>query len=151
MDFDELLQLLNQGPLALQVATSSEQLVPYVTRGFGAVLTREELRVVVIEAQAVELLATLRRTRRIAINLTHPKTFVGRQVKGSLVGIDKPSDEAAATAAEYLERFAAVVADIGLTRQQAQGMYVAGPASWVRMRPQHLFDQTPGTTAGRQL
>jgi len=151
MDFDELRQLLNQGPLALQVATSSEELVPYVTRGFGAVVTGEELRVVVIEAQAMELLATLRRTGRIAINLTHPKTFVGRQVKGSLVGIDEPSDEAAATAAEYLERFAAVVADIGLTRQQAQGMYIAGPASWVRMRPQHLFDQTPGTTAGRQL
>ena len=150
MDFDALREL-TQEIQAIQVATSSETLVPYLTRGFGVALTGEELHVVVIEAQAVELLTTLRRTRRISINLTHPITFLGRQVKGPLLGIDEPSEEAAKVAADYLERFAEIVASIGLTRQQAQGMFLAGPASWVRMRPQHLFDQSPGAAAGRQL
>src|SRR5690349_13750854 len=109
MDLDELRQLIS-GPLAIQIATSSEDLVPFMVRGLGADLIGEELRVAVIEAQAVTLLSTLRRTRRVAVNLTHPNTFLGRQVKGPLIAIDQPSAEAAKAAADYLEHFAQAIA-----------------------------------------
>jgi hypothetical protein len=151
MDFDELRQLI-QGPLAIQLATSSEDLVPFMVRGLGVELLGEELRVAVIEAQAAMLLATLRRTRRVAINLTHPNTFLGRQVKGPLVAIDEPSADAAKVAADYLERFAEAIAAIGVTRQQAQGMFFSNsPTCWVRMKPLECFDQSPGSGAGRRL
>jgi hypothetical protein len=151
MDFDELRQLL-QGPLAIQVATSGEDLAPYMVRGFGVELIGDELRVGVVEAQAALLLATLRRTRRIAVNLSHPNRFVGRQLKGPLVAIDEPSAEAAKAAADYLERFAQAIAAFGVNRQQAQGMFFSkSPILWVRMKPQDYFDQSPGSGAGKRL
>ncbi len=151
MDLDALRQLI-QETLAIQVATSSEDLVPYMVRGLGVGLIGDELRVAVVEAQAVAFLSTLRRTRRIAVNLTHPLTFVGRQVKGTLVAIDEPSEEAALVAADYFARFVRVIEPIGMTPQQARGMFLsASPTCWVRMKPQDFFDQTPGSGAGRQL
>lgn len=138
-------------PVAIQIATCDESGVPFSVRGFGVGLDGATLRVGVIDVQARELLPVMQRTRRIAINLTHPSTFVGRQLKGPLVAIDEPTAEAAAAAREYFGRFVIALAPQGLTPEQCRGMFHSSATRWLRMQPQAIFDQTPGALAGRPL
>jgi hypothetical protein len=139
------------GPVAIQIATCDETGAPFSVRGFGVDLEGATLRVGVIDVQARELLAVMQRTRRIAVNLTHPNTFVGRQLKGPLVAIDEPSPEAAAAAQEYFGRFVIALASQGLTPEQCRGMFHSSATRWLRLQPQAIFDQSPGALAGRAL
>jgi hypothetical protein len=138
-------------PVAIQIATSDETGSPFCVRGFGVGLDGAVLRVGVIDAQARELLAVMSRTRRIAVNLTNPDTFLGRQLKGPLVAIEEPSPDATRTALAYFGEFVKALARQGLTPEQCQGMFHSSAARWLRMQPQAIFDQSPGATAGRPL
>lgn len=74
--------------------------MPQSVRCYGVQLDDDDtLRVGLIDAQAPRLLVALRQADRVAINLTHPITFRGRQLKGPLVEVEEPS-AAAATAAQ---------------------------------------------------
>jgi hypothetical protein len=150
MKVDALREWISE-PVAIQIATADETCTPFSVRGFGVGLTGTELRVGVIDDQARELLEVMRRTRRIAINLTHPNTFLGRQLKGPLLRIDEPSIEAAREALAYFHRFVKALALVGLTPEQCRGMFQGGATRWLRMQPVAIFDQSPGAAAGRAL
>jgi len=138
-------------PVAIQIATADETGTPFSVRGFGIGSTATELHVGVIDSQARELLEVMRRTRRIAVNLTHPNTLLGRQLKGPLLRIDEPSVEAAHEAVAYFGRFVKALALLGLTPEQCHGMFHAGSTRWLRMQPDAIFDQSPGAMSGRAL
>jgi hypothetical protein len=138
-------------PVAVQIATCDEAGAPFCVRGFGVGLEGAVLRVGVIDAQARELLEVLERTRRIAVNLTHTDTFIGRQLKGPLVSIDEPSADAAQAALSYFGEFVKALSRQGLTAEQCRGMFHSSATRWLRMQPQAIFDQSPGATAGRVM
>jgi hypothetical protein len=138
-------------PVAVQIAAVGAGLAPESVRGFGVKVVGETLAVGLIDAQAPRLVEALRSSRRVAVNLTHPLTFHGRQFKGPLIELEEPSPDAAAAAAEYFSRFSAALAKIGLTQQQCRGMFFTGPTRWVHMRPLEQFNQSPGPGAGGRL
>ena len=139
-------------PVAIQLATSGVELAPQSVRGFGVRFDDDDtLRVGLVDAQAPAFLAALREAGRLAVNLTHPTTFHGRQLKGPLVEIEEPSAGAAQAAREYFARFVVALAQIGLTPDQCRGMFHTSPTRWIRVRPEQLFNQTPGVGAGARL
>ncbi|HVY27947.1 MAG TPA: hypothetical protein VHB79_15430 [Polyangiaceae bacterium] len=138
-------------PIAVQVAATAPGHAPESARGFAIRLHGESLAVGLVDAQAPRLLAALRSATAVAINLTHPLTFHGRQFKGPLVDLEEPSAEAAEAAHEYFQSFALALAQIGLTAEQCRGMFKHGPTRWVRIRPTEMFNQTPGPGAGARL
>jgi hypothetical protein len=141
------------GPVAVQLATADAELRPRSVRGLGAAFDEPSgvLSLVVAVAQAGALLTALERSRKLAVNLTHPVTLHGVQVKGPLVRIEAPSSEAAEAARRYFEGFVEALAKVGFKPAQLQGMYCSGDTLWVRMQPVELFNQTPGPGAGKAL
>jgi hypothetical protein len=152
MDSTRLIACIAE-PIAIQVATRTEDLVPRSVRGFGVRFDAESnvLSVGVLDAQATEFLAALRSSNAIAVNLTHPVSIRGVQVKGPVLSIEEPSTEAAEAAAAYWSGFLKVVVTIGFEPEVCRGMFHSGAARWVTMRPVQMFDQTPGPGAGRRL
>ncbi len=148
MDFAELRQFITE-PVAIQLAIAAGGSVPQSVRGFGLQLDADDtLRLGLVDAQAPEFLTALAGARRLAVNLTHPLTFRGRQLKGTLLEIEPPSPAAERAALEYFARFTLLLANIGLTPQQCRGLFRSGPTRWLRMRPEQQFNQTPGAGAG---
>ena len=152
MDSTRLIACIAE-PIAIQLATRTEDLMPRSVRGFGVRFDAESnaLSVGVLDAQAIEFLAALRASHAIAVNLTHPVSIRGVQVKGPLLSIEEPSAAAAEAAASYFARFAEVVATLGFEPEVFRGMFHSGAARWLTMRPVQMFDQTPGPGAGRRL
>jgi hypothetical protein len=140
-----------QGPVAVQIAATGAGLTPESVRGFGVRIDDDRLSVALVDAQAPRLLQALRDSQRVAVNLTHPLTFHGRQFKGPLVELQEPSDDAAAAARDYFARFTAVLGKLGLTPEQCRGMFFTGPTRWVCLRPLEQFNQSPGADAGARL
>lgn len=138
-------------PLAVQIAATAPGLAPESARGFAIRLEGETLAVGLIDAQAPRLLTLLRATTQVAINLTHPLDFQGRQFKGPIVELAEPSTDAAEAAAAYFARFVVAVEKIGLTPEQTRGLFKTGPTRWLRMQPLDVFNQTPGPGAGARL
>ena len=148
MNLQELRSCIDE-PVAIQLATVGADLVPQSVRGFGVRLDDSgALCVGFVDAQAPEFLAPLRSSRRLAVNLTHPTTFRGRQLKGPLLDIEEPSAPAEQAAREYFARFMVELGRIGLTPEQCRGMFRSGPTRWIRMQPVEQFNQTPGPGAG---
>jgi hypothetical protein len=148
----EALRAWIEAPVAVQVAACGEDLKPQSVRAFGVSFDPAgNLRVALVDEQCPELLAALRLGRPVAVNLTHPLTFLGRQLKGPLLELAEPSLEAERAAQQYFGRFVVVLAKIGLTPEQCRGLFKSGAARFLRMRPAELFDQTPGAGAGARL
>jgi hypothetical protein len=148
----EALRAWLQEPVAVQLATGGDDLAPQSVRAFAPRLNDDgTLSVGLVDAQAPELLKALRKAGKLAVNLTHPTTFLGRQLKGPIIEVEEPSDAAAQAACEYFARFVVLLAKIGLTSEQCRGMFRTGATRWVRMQPAELFDQTPGVGAGARL
>jgi hypothetical protein len=144
-------------PLAVQVAVTAPGSRTESVRGFAIRLDGETVAVGIVDAQSERLLAALRTGNGlaehplVAINLTHPLNFHGRQFKGPLVELEEPSADAAEAARAYFDRFVVALAQIGLTPEQCRGMFKTGPTRWLRIRPLELFNQTPGPGAGARL
>jgi hypothetical protein len=139
-------------PVAVQVAACGKDLRPQSVRAFGVSFDAAgALQVALLDAQCPPLLRALRVGRPVAVNLTHPLTFLGRQLKGPVVELAEPSLEAGLAAQRYFDRFVQVLAKIGMTPEQCRGMFYTGPARFLRMQPAELFDQTPGAGAGARL
>jgi hypothetical protein len=138
-------------PVAVQITAAGADLQPESVRGYGVRVDGDILSVGLIDAQAPRLITVLRGSTRVAINLTHPLTFHGRQFKGPLVELQEPSVDAALAAQEYFARFVAALGKIGLTPEQCRGMFSTGPTRWVRIRPLEHFNQSPGPGAGARL
>ena len=149
----EPIERMLTGPLALQLASASAKLVPESVRGFGIDYdaARALVSFIVLDAQSARFRAAVESSRQLAVNVTNPVTFVGIQLKGPVVGIDEPTAETAAAAARYFEGFSRALLSVGFEQRQLRGFFHAGAARWIRMRPTHLFNQTPGTGAGRPL
>ncbi len=148
MDFVELRHFIAE-PVAIQLAVAVGGTVPQSVRGFGLQLDADDtLRLGLVDAQAPDFLAALANAQHLAVNLTHPVTFRGRQLKGALLEIEPPSPAAERAALEYFGRFSLLLAKIGLTPLQCRGLFRSGPTRWVRMRPTQQFNQTPGVGAG---
>ena len=148
MNLQELRSCIEE-PVAIQLATVGADLAPQSVRGFGVRLDDSgALCVGFVDAQAPKFLAPLSFSRRLAVNLTHPITFRGRQLKGPLLEIEPPSAAAEQAAREYFARFVLELGRIGLTPEQCRGMFRSGPTRWIRMQPVEQFNQTPGPGAG---
>ncbi len=139
-------------PVAIQLAACGEGLAPQSVRGFGVSFDDSgALRVGIVDEQCPKLLAALRVGQPLAVNLTHPLTFHGRQFKGPLLELQEPSAEAAQAAQQYFGEFTELVAKIGLTPVQCRGFFKTGATRFLRMKPEQMFDQTPGASAGQRL
>lgn len=151
LDLTELRDFIRE-PVAVQLASCGAGLAPESVRGYGVRIDDQgALCLGLIDAQAPKLLQAMLASRRVAVNLTHPLTFHGRQVKGPLLEIEEPSSDAADAARQYFARFVTLLAKIGLSAEQCRGMFFSGPTRWIRMQPAELFDQTPGPGAGAAL
>jgi len=139
-------------PVAIQVSVCGAGLEPESVRGFAVSLDDVgALTIGIVDEQAPRLLALLEPGVQVAVNLTDPLNFRGRQLKGPLLAVEEPSAEAARAATQYFERFTVVLAKIGMTPQICRGLFKTGATRFVRIQPQELFDQTPGATAGDRL
>lgn len=149
----EAIERMLSGPLALQLASAGAGLAPESVRGFGIDYdgARGLVSFVVLDAQSARLRAAVASSGQLAANLTNPVTFVGIQLKGSVVSVEEPNDETAAVAARYFDGFSRALLSVGFEQHQLRGFFHGGAARWLRMRPTHLFSQTPGIGAGQPL
>lgn len=149
----EPIERMLSGPLALQLASAGAELAPESVRGFGIEYdaARALVSFIVLDAQSARFRAAVASSRQLAVNLTNPVTFVGIQIKGPVLSIDEPSSETAAAAARYFDGFSRALLSVGFEPHQLRGFFHGGAARFIRMRPTHLFNQTPGTGAGRPL
>jgi hypothetical protein len=142
-----------EAPVAIQLATRGEGLAPSSLRGFGVRFDAKPgvLSLGVIDAQAERFLTALRGSRQLAVNLTHPATFRGLQLKGPLLEIEEPSLDAEHAARSYYAHFVELLSSVGIMPAQCRGFFHSGKARWVRMQPLSMFNQTPGPGAGNAV
>ena len=145
---------LLQGPISVAVGSSDAQRRPHFTRGMGVRPgdAPEALVLLIPKVAASRLLADVGENPTIACTLAHMGTFETRQLIGRVDGVSDATDDdvaraeaTRAKAAELLGQFFGPGTGAGWLR------YVAHPAVAVRLRVEHVYDQTPGSRAGARL
>lgn len=143
------------GPVAINVASRSPDLVPSVARAYGCRVSadRREVRILLAEGRARAVLRDLAGGAPIAAIFSRPKTHVSLQLKGERALVLPVTAADIEVMRAYAAAFAAEVAALGYPQAFAERL--VGPAgeaaSAVRFEPVALFEQTPGPRAGEPL
>jgi Pyridoxamine 5'-phosphate oxidase len=148
---DQVAEALTLG-VACVVATRDEQLRPEITRGWGIQVDRSasRLQVCIRGESDCRTVANLRANGQMAMNITRPTTYLSLQFKGRATVLGPPTPEQLARAKEHLELFSAEAVQVGVPAPLAL-RFMGDLCAAVVLEVEHVFDQTPGTGAGRRL
>lgn len=147
------LALLDLG-IGVSVASRDANGLPDLVRALGA--TRDAsgtITVYVSGRDARHVLDNLRGNGAIAVVFSQPTTHRTVQVKASQVTIEAGRDADAAIAHQRIRAMAGELERHGYERGFTERMLSFDPAdlTLVRLRPEEIFDQTPGPQAGRTI
>ena len=101
-------------------------------------------------ATSSEVVANLATTGRIAVTSTAPISHASVQLKGRSRGVRLAGDDERPRVEAALERFADVLADLGMPRRLTRSLR-HWPAFAVELEVEAVFDQSPGPLAGALL
>lgn len=146
-----------QGGVSVIAASADARRVPSLARALGCRVEcdGDEIVLCLIAARAAALLDDLRAGRPVAVTVTRPSTHRTLQIKSSRAVVAPALADDAAHVARYIDDFVAEAertlgAPIDAVARAALGR--AGEVDTrVRLRPEALFEQTPGPRAGQCL
>lgn len=148
---DELARFLESG-ISMAIATRDAGLQPSGARVWAVTVDddRRHVTAYVLEAAAARILADLEENGQAAVGFGRPCDHRAIQLKGLFVGA-RPATPAERS---VIERQAAGLSDqlerIGISRAMFVN-WVVWPAVAIRLRVEHVFDQTPGPGAGEPM
>ena len=141
--------------ISIVAASRDDALVPSIARASGCRVSadRRAVSVFLPLRQAAELVADVRRCRRVAVVFSRPSTHRTLQLKADDARVRPATDEEAAIVARYVEAFAREIGALGHTSEQARAMFAfaAGDLGAIDFTPNAAFEQTPGPKAGSPL
>lgn len=134
------------------LAGVSEGNVPEVARVVGLKLEDDDtLRMVVGTRSSANVLACLDHSKRLAFVGAKLATFRTFQFKGEAIEHGPATDEDIALVHTYAEAFSAMVAYVGLDSERFCTWMSETDFTYLRMRVDDIFDQTPRVGAGNQV
>ncbi len=147
------LALLDRG-VGVSIASRDANRLPDLVRALGA--TRDESGVITVYVSgrdARHVLDDLRSNGAIAVVFSQPTSHRTVQVKAGRVEIVSGREADVAVARERIAAMAQELERAGYDRAFATRMlsFVPEELVLVRLRPEQVFDQTPGPHAGRAL
>jgi hypothetical protein len=153
--FDEAHAAFMESGVSMHVASRGPANVPSVARALGCRIAPDRSRVAIFlsTAQAPEVVADLRTSRKIAAVFSQPSTHQTIQIKGddATVGALAAGDLARITA--YADALVRDLRALGYTEEFGRALVAFDPADLVAVAftPQAAFQQTPGPNAGAPL
>lgn len=147
----ELVDFLTSG-VSLLVGTRDPDNVPACVRAMGAIVApdRRSLTVLLPVATADRTLANLRDNGRIAVTFSRIIDHRGVQIKGQCLAIRPATADEERVQRAYADAWFAALEEIGLPRATTARLAVT-PGVAIEVRPETVFEQTPGPSAGRVL
>ncbi len=141
-----------ESPVMIILGTGGEG-VPEIGRGLGALVEKggEALHVMVSAWQWPETVANARANGRIAATFARPADYVTYQVKGRVDLIAPPTPALHACAMHYAARIAEALAELGQPPERTAPWRSDRDLVALRIRPEQVFVQTPGSRAGSLL
>jgi hypothetical protein len=143
------------GPVAINLASRNDDLVPSIARGYGCRVSGDGRRVKVFlaEARAQALLRDLRAGGPIAVVFSRPNTHETLQLKAAGAEVMPIKREDRGVMRRYGEIFFAEIVALGYDDAFTSGLVsgVADEAVAVSFEPSAAFEQTPGPRAGQRL
>jgi hypothetical protein len=144
-----------QGGVSIVASSCDARQIPSIGRIAGCRVAPDRRRVTVCLAasQAPQLLADVRACGRIAVVFSRPTTHRSFQLKSDDAIARAPSAAELAVVASQMEAFAAEIALLGLSREQARVLLGCADEDLVAIdfTPNAAFEQTPGPGAGKQI
>jgi len=87
----------------------------------------------------------------IAVTVCRPESYETYQMKGAVAAVALPDAEGLAFAADYCRRITDHLLSLGPVLRQVRCWITTQDLICVRIRPERLFNQTPGPNAGNLL
>jgi hypothetical protein len=154
---DELKAFLESG-VSVVVGTRDSELVPEITRAWGARVGRDRRSVSLCIALATsgKALGNLRDNGYVAATFSLPTDYKTIQLKGRCVGTARPNRQDLAAVERHRNSFLASTERIGVPRRFTEGLWqkeLMESAVMVKIRfvAEQAFDQSPGPDAGSLL
>jgi hypothetical protein len=147
----QLAAFLQEG-VGIHIGTRNGALEPGGSRALAVVVDADgqQMVVYVSRAAAARILPDLEANGQAAISFGRPTDDRACQVKGVFVDArDAAEDERPVIAAQW-DGFLASLERIGIPRAATRG-WITWPAVAIRLRPNAIFDQTPGPGAGAPI
>lgn len=147
-----LLTRANDGGLSTIVATVGEDALPACCRGVGIRVAGDgrTATVWVPVATSRETVSNLAVNPRVAVVLSEPRTHVTVQVKGTSRGVRLATADEKVQVERQMERFGGALDELGLPRRVTNRIN-RWPVFAIDFDIEHVFDQTPGPKAGREV
>jgi hypothetical protein len=147
----DVAELARQG-VAVIVGTCDAANVPAVTRGWGPALSDDGTRLTLcVDAPAGSATrANLEAGSPLAVTLSRPTSYLSVQLKGPVVALGEPDDEALRTVEAHLVSVTAETAAIGVPDSLMRALATTELLA-VGIEVTERYDQTPGPGAGRAL
>ena len=141
-----------ESPVMIILGTGADG-VPEIGRGLGAMVEEggEALHVMVSAWQWPETVANARAQGRIAATFARPSDYVSYQVKGLVDLVAPPTPAQHACALRYAARIAEALAELGQLPERTAPWRSDRDLFALRIRPEQVFVQTPGSRAGSLL
>lgn len=141
-----------ESPVMIFLGTGADG-VPEIGRGLGALVEEggEALHVMVSAWQWPETVANARAHGRITATFARPSDYVSYQVKGRVDLVAPPTPALHACALRYAARIAEALAELGQPPERTAPWRSDRDLFAIRIRPEQVFVQTPGSRAGSLL
>jgi hypothetical protein len=135
------------------IGTCDHTLKPVLARGFGGRVLDggATVEVIVSKWPGPETLANIRATGRIALTLTVVETFEAYQIKGRVLDWGECDEEDDALTEAFVTEIRRRVLALGDRQETVERFFAPRGRFRVRLAPEAVFVQTPGSSAGRPL
>ena len=144
-----------QTGISIVAASRDDALVPSIARASGCRVSYDRRAVSIFTplSQALQLVADLRASGRIAVVFSRPTTHRTLQLKADDARVRNATPDEAAIVADYVDAFAREIGIMGHTAEQACAMFQFREDDLVAIdfTPHAAFEQTPGPKAGSPL
>ncbi|HEX6592896.1 MAG TPA: hypothetical protein VF050_12945 [Moraxellaceae bacterium] len=139
--------------VSISVASRDVRRVPSLARAAGCRVNAGEVTVLLLPAQARQLLADISASGMVAVVFSSPSTNRTLQIKGRLQYIQAASSDDVAAAVQHREAFAEGIIPLGYAHDLAYAVHCRDNVDLmaVRFAPTDVFEQTPGPKAGTRL
>jgi len=147
----QLAAFLEEG-VGIHIGTRNEALQPNGSRALAVTVEEDGRAMVVYVAQvaAARLLPDLESNGQVAVSFGRPIDDRACQVKGVFVDARAASDADRPEVSRQWNGFLTSLEQIGIPRAVTLG-WVTWPALAIRLRPNAVFEQTPGPGAGAPI
>ena len=126
--------------------------IPEMTRVVGIRVEDEEtIRAIIQTPISGPFMSCFEHSPRAALVGVKVRTYDTFQFKGDVIECGPATSDDDATVEDFVREFCALVAQVGLVPERYGPAFSQGPYSFVRLRVDEVFDQTPRVGAGNRV